>query len=161
MTDRLSHIDLDPGEAGSPSPQMLQEQQVAVFDLLEENSFALPDGPPGPYRLVLGRSGSRVSFDLTVADGVADGVRAGRFDLSLGPLRQVVKDYGEICAGYYEAVKTARASEIEALDDARRAIHREGARALVEGLAGKAAVDAETARRLFTLVCVLLSEDRP
>nr|WP_138468312.1 UPF0262 family protein [Poseidonocella sp. HB161398] len=153
MTDRLSHIELDLGEAAPPSPEMLQEQQVAIFDLIEENSFALPDAPRGPYVLTLSRTGSRLGFDLA-----SGGAPAAQFELSLGPLRQIVKDYGQICASYYEAVKTARASEIETLDDARRGIHREGARELRERLEGKAAVDAETARRLFTLVCVLLAE---
>ncbi|WP_108263310.1 UPF0262 family protein [Mangrovicoccus ximenensis] len=156
MTDRLSHIELDLGEAPPPSPELQQEQQVAIFDLIEENSFALPGAPSGPYNLTLGRSGSRLSFDLA-----ASGAQAAQFDLSLGPLRQIVKDYGQICASYYEAVKTAGAAEIETLDDARRGIHHEGARELRERLEGKAEVDPETARRLFTLVCVLLSEDRP
>ena len=152
MTARLSHIELDLGDA-LPSPEMQQEQAVAIYDLVEENSFALPDGPEGPYVLTLGKDGSRLTFALA-----ANGAEAAQFDLSLGPVRQVVKDYGDICESYYEAVKTAKASEIEALDDARRAIHHEGAKALQERLEGKAIVDTDTARRLFTLVYVLLNE---
>lgn len=155
MTQSLAHIELDLGDARPPSPELMQEQRVAIFDLLEENSFALPAGAPeGPYVLTLGRAGSRLSFHLT-----AGGAEAAGFELSLGPLRQIVKDYSQICASYYEAVKTAGAAEIEALDEARRGIHHEGARALADRLDGRAMVDTETARRLFTLVCVLLTED--
>lgn len=154
MTAHLIHIELAPGDGVLPSPEQQQEQQVAIFDLLEENSFAIPaGGPDGPYVLTLGRTGSRLSFDVT-----ANGTAAANFDLSLGPLRQIVKDYNQICESYYEAVKTAGAGEIEALDDARRGIHREGALALQERLSGRAEVDPETARRLFTLVCVMLTE---
>lgn len=153
MTARLAHIEVDLGDAPAPSPELRQEQQVAVFDLLEENSFALPDGaPPGPYALILGRDGPRLTFHLTAAQAPA-----ASFDLALGPLRQIVKDYHDICSSYYEAVKTAGASEIESFDEARRGIHHEGARVLQGRLAGKAEVDLETARRLFTLVCVILS----
>ena len=154
MTARLSHIELDLGDGPTPTPEMQQEQAVAVYDLVEENSFALPEGPTGPYALTLGRQGSRLKFALT-----AGGAEAAQFDLTLGPVRQVVKDYSAICESYYEAVKTSKASEIEALDDARRAIHLEGAKSLMERLDGKAIVDETTARRLFTLVCVLLSDD--
>lgn len=153
MTDRLEHIELDLGDA-MPSPEMEQEQRVAIFDLVEENSFALPEGAiAGPFTLTLGRDGSRLTFSLT-----AGAAQAAQFDLSLGPVRQIVKDYHQICDSYYEAVKTAAASEIEALDDARRGIHLEGAKALQERLDGKAVVDEGTAKRLFTLVCVLMSE---
>ncbi len=154
MTARLAQIDVDLGDALPPSPQLIQEQQVAVFDLLEENRFALPAGAPdGPYALTLRRAGGRLSFDLRA--GVDP---AGAFEVSLGPMRQIVKDYHGICATYYEAVKTAGPGEIETLDEARRAIHGEGAQALQERLEGKAEVDTATAKRLFTLVCVLLSD---
>ncbi|MGB0905558.1 MAG: UPF0262 family protein, partial [Mangrovicoccus sp.] len=107
-------------------------------------------------RLTLGRSEGRLSFDLTTEAGAA----AAEFKLSLGQVRQVVKDYDQICTSYYEAVKTAAAGEIETLDEARRAIHAEGARMLQERLEGKAEVDGETARRLFTLVCSLMAEPK-
>lgn len=150
----LIQIELDLGDA-LPSPELEQEQRVAIFDLVEENSFALPEGAPqGPYSLTLGRAGSRLAFHLT-----AGGADAAQFELSFGPMRQVVKDYHQICDSYYDAVKTAAASEIEALDDARRGIHREGAHALMDRLDGKAVVDEGTARRLFTLVCVLMADD--
>jgi len=129
---------------------------VAIFDLLEDNSFALPlpDGrpvPPGPYRLGLAIRDGRLVFDI--ADEAAE--RVGEFHLSLGPFRQVVKDYFQICESYFEAVKRLPPSQIEAIDMARRGIHNEGARVLQERLSGKALVDVDTARRLFTLICVL------
>ncbi|MGB0661257.1 MAG: UPF0262 family protein [Mangrovicoccus sp.] len=156
MTNRLSHIDIDLSGALPLSAELEQEQKVAIFDLLEENSFGLPGAPEGPYRLTLGRSEGRLSFDLTTEAGAA----AAEFKLSLGQVRQVVKDYDQICTSYYEAVKTAAAGEIETLDEARRAIHAEGARMLQERLEGKAEVDGETARRLFTLVCSLMAEPK-
>ncbi len=129
---------------------------MAIFDLLEDNSFALPlpDGrpvPPGPYRLGLAIRDGRLVFDI--ADEAAE--RVGEFHLSLGPFRQVVKDYFQICESYFEAVKRLPPSQIEAIDMARRGIHNEGARVLQERLSGKALVDVDTARRLFTLICVL------
>jgi uncharacterized protein (UPF0262 family) len=129
---------------------------VAIFDLLESNSFSLPardEAPPpkGPYRLELSIRDRRLVFDLTTEEKV----KAAEFHLSLGPFRQVVKDYFQICESYFEAVKTLPPSQIETIDMARRGIHNEGARVLQERLNGKADIDEQTARRLFTLICVL------
>ena len=129
---------------------------MAIFDLLEGNSFTLParDGttpPSGPYRLELSIRDRRLVFDLTAEDET----KAAEFHLSLGPFRQVVKDYFQICESYFEAVKTLPPSQIETIDMARRGIHNEGARVLQERLNGKADIDEQTARRLFTLICVL------
>ena len=129
---------------------------MAIFDLLEGNSFTLPardETPPpsGPYRLELVIRDRRLVFDLTTEDEV----KAAEFHLSLGPFRQVVKDYFQICESYFEAVKTLPPSQIETIDMARRGIHNEGARVLQERLNGKADIDEQTARRLFTLICVL------
>jgi len=151
MTARLSHIVLDAPDGRAPSPEIAQEQAVAIFDLIEENRFAPCDASPGPYRLTLGLSGSRLQFDLT-GDG---GAPAARFALSLGELRQIVKDYAAICASYHEAVRTQPPAEIERLDEVRRAIHAEGAETLRGLLRGRADTDEPTARRLFTLVCAL------
>lgn len=139
-----------------PTPEIEQERKVAMFDLLEDNSFALPERadrevPPGPYRLGLSIRERRLVFDITTeADDPA-----GEFHLSLGPFRQVVKDYFQICESYFDAVKSLPPSQIETIDMARRGIHNEGARVLQERLEGKAIVDTDTARRLFTLICVL------
>ncbi|EAU43944.1 UPF0262 family protein [Salipiger bermudensis] len=152
----ISQIDLDDGNLPPPTPEIEQERRVAMFDLMEENSFTLParDGrevPVGPYKLGLAIREKRLVFDIaTEADE-----KAAEFHLSLSPFRQVVKDYFQICKSYFDAVKTAAPSQIETIDMARRGIHNEGARILQERLEGKAEVDDDTARRLFTLICVL------
>ncbi|WP_127901654.1 UPF0262 family protein [Solirhodobacter olei] len=156
MTDRICAIEIDDTGLAPPTPEIEQERRVAVFDLLEENSFALPprDGqpaPPGPYRLNLAIRDGRLVVDIASETG--EPLRA--FHLSLGPFRQVVKDYFQICESYFEAVKRLPPSQIEAIDMARRGIHDEGARVLIERLEDKAVVDRATARRLFTLICVL------
>ena len=154
--NKLSHITIDDSGLPVPTPEIEQERKVALFDLLEDNSFALPvrddrDVPAGPYRLGLSIKERRVVFDIKPEDEST----AGEFHLSLGPFRQVVKDYFQICESYFDAVKTMPPSQIETIDMARRGIHNEGARILQERLEGKAEVDTDTARRLFTLICVL------
>jgi uncharacterized protein (UPF0262 family) len=152
----IIHIDLDDTGLPPPTPEIEQERKVAMFDLLENNSFTLPprDGravPAGPYRLALAIRDRRLVFDIATQDATP----AGEFHLSLGPFRQVVKDYFQICESYFDAVKSLPPSQIETIDMARRGIHNEGARVLQERLTGKAEVDTDTARRLFTLICVL------
>jgi len=155
MTDRLVALHIDDGGRPAPSPEIEQERRVAVLDLLEANSFALPprDGRPaqGPWKLSLAIREGRLVFAVTSEQGEP----AGEFHMSLGPFRQVVKDYFQICDIYYEAVRTLPPSQIETIDMARRGIHNEGARVLQERLEGKAVLDQDTARRLFTLICVL------
>jgi uncharacterized protein (UPF0262 family) len=153
---RISHIEIDDSGLPPPTPEIEQERRVAVFDLLENNTFALPprDGrpiPPGPYRLRLAIREGRLVFAIATEDEAP----VGEFHLSLGPFRQVVKDYFQICESYFEAVKRLPPAQIETIDMARRGIHNEGARVLQERLEGKADVDIDTARRLFTLICVL------
>jgi uncharacterized protein (UPF0262 family) len=153
---KIIHIDLDDSALPPPTPEIEQERKVAMFDLLEDNSFVLPErdgraAPVGPYRLGLSIRQKRLVFEIATEKGEA----AGEFHLSLGPFRQVVKDYFQICESYFDAVKTAAPSQIETIDMARRGIHNEGARILEERLEGKAEVDNDTSRRLFTLICVL------
>jgi len=153
---RISHITLDDSALPPPTPEIEQERKVAMFDLLENNSFVPAprdgrDAPAGPYRLALSIRERRLVFDIATEDAKP----AGEFHLSLGPFRQVVKDYFQICESYFEAVKTLPPSQIETIDMARRGIHNEGARVLQERLEGKATIDTDTARRLFTLICVL------
>lgn len=153
---RISHIELDDANLPPPTPEIEQERRVAMFDLLEKNVFALPARddrpvPPGPYHVGLAIRDKRLVFDVAT-EGAE---KAAEFHLSLSPFRQVVKDYWAICESYFNAVKTLPPSQIETIDMARRGIHNEGARILAERLEGKAEVDNDTARRLFTLVCVL------
>lgn len=156
MADRLCHVEIDDSGLPAPTPEIEQERRVAIFDLLEENSFRpLPrDGQPmpaGPYRLTLAIRERRLVFDLATENEAP----AAEFHLSLGPFRQVVKDYFQICESYFDAVKKLPPSQIETIDMARRGIHNEGARVLRERMEGKAEMDDDTARRLFTLICVL------
>ena len=153
---KIIHIELDDSNLPPPTPEVEQERRVAMFDLLEENSFDLVSRddrpvPEGPDKLFLSVRERRLVFEIkTEANDPA-----GEFHLSLGPFRQVVKDYFLICESYFDAVKTAAPSQIETIDMARRGIHNEGANVLQERLEGKAVVDHDTARRLFTLICVL------
>lgn len=156
-TDRLCRIEIDDSALPPPTPEMEQDRKVAVFDLLEDNSFALPGRedaavPPGPYGLALAVREKRLVFDIATESGD----KVAEFHLSLGPFRQTVKDYFQICASYFDAVKRLPPAQIEAIDMARRGIHNEGARTLQERLDGKAAIDIDTARRLFTLICALV-----
>jgi uncharacterized protein (UPF0262 family) len=154
--NRLIDVVLDETGLSAPTPEVEQERRVAIFDLIEENRFALPARaghaiPPGPYRLRLGIRERRLVFDLTTDAGEP----AGEVQLSLAPLNQVVKDYFQICESYFDAVKRLPPAQIEAIDAGRRGIHDEGSRLLLERLAGKVETDIATARRLFTLICVL------
>jgi uncharacterized protein (UPF0262 family) len=153
MTDRLVAVEVDDAGAPASSPEVEQERRVAILDLLEENSFALPgrEGVHGPYRLGLSVREGRLVFAVRGEGGAV----AAEFHLSMGPFRQVVKDYFQIRDSYFDAVRTLGPSQIETVDMARRGIHDEGARVLQERLAGKARVDDDTARRLFTLICAL------
>ncbi|MCA0998415.1 MULTISPECIES: UPF0262 family protein [Roseobacteraceae] len=152
----IARIELDDANLPPPTPEIEQERRVAMFDLMEENSFTLPpregrEVPQGPYALGLSIREKRLVFDISTEGGDP----AAEFHLSLAPFRQVVKDYFQICKSYFDAVKSAAPSQIETIDMARRGIHNEGARILQERLEGKAEVDTDTARRLFTLICVL------
>jgi len=152
----ISHIALDDVNLPPPTPEIEQERKVAMFDLLEDNTFVLPTRddrktPEGPYHVGLSIRDKRLVFDVNTEKAE----KAAEFHLSLGPFRQVVKDYFQICESYFDAVKTLPPSQIETIDMARRGIHNEGSRVLQERLEGKAEIDTDTARRLFTLICVL------
>ncbi len=156
MSNRISQIHIDDSGLAPPTPEIEQERKVAVFDLLEDNSFTLPargerPAPSGPYHLTLAIRDRRLVFDIKTEKDEP----AAEFHLALGPFRQVVKDYFQICESYFDAVKKLPPSQIETIDMARRGIHDEGSRVLQERLLGKAEVDRDTARRLFTLICVL------
>jgi uncharacterized protein (UPF0262 family) len=148
---RLTAVTLDERTVVHRTRQIEQEREIAIYDLLEANSFHLAGSQGGPYRLVLGVEENRMVFDIHLEDDSAH----GKVMLSLTPFRSVIKDYFLICDSYFKAIRNAPASQIEALDMARRALHNEGSELLKERLAGKIEVDFDTARRLFTLICVL------
>jgi len=151
MDFRLTAITLDEHSVVHRSRAIEQEREVAIFDLLEQNSFRLEGSDHGPYHLTLGLEENRLVLDVALEDGSPH----GKVHLSLTPLRKVVKDYFLICENYYKAIRTAPPHQIEALDMARKTLHDEGARELQKRLEGKVETDFDTARRLFTLVCVL------
>ena len=151
MEFRLASITLDEQSVVHRSRAIEQEREVAIYDLLEKNSFRLEGSEGGPYHLVLGLEENRLVWEVSKEDGSPH----GKVHLSLTPLRKVVKDYFLICESYYKAIRTAPPHQIEALDMARRTLHDEGARELQHRLEGKVEIDFDTARRLFTLVCVL------
>src|ERR1700722_5866840 len=154
MTDyRLSAITLDEASVIRRSRAIEQEREVAIYDLLEANYFRLEGLPGGPYHLLLSVEENRLIFDLPRAgEEIAPN---GRVMLSLTPFRSVIRDYFLICDSYYKAIRTAPPSQIEALDMGRRALHDEGSELLRKRLEGKIETDFDTARRLFTLICVL------
>jgi uncharacterized protein (UPF0262 family) len=155
MTDkpaqRLAKITLDEGSIGRSSPDIEHERAVAIYDLLEDNSFAPLDHEGGPYALHLSIQESRLVFDVRREDGTPLTAHL----LSLTPFRRIVKDYFLICDSYYKAIRTSTPSQIEAIDMGRRGLHNEGSELLVERLKEKIEIDFDTARRLFTLICVL------
>ena len=150
--NRIVDIALDDNAAGRWNPDVEHERRVAVFDLLEDNRFEPVGGAPGPYTLRLAIAGNRLEMHVRAADGSAE---PGCIALALAGLRRVVKDYFTVCENYFDAIRTAPPSRIEALDMGRRAVHDEGAALLRERLADRVRIDDNTARRLFTLVCVL------
>jgi len=148
---RLVEVTLDEASIGRNNAEVEHEREVAIFDLLERNAFALEGHDGGPYTLHLSLADNRLVF--TVGD--IDRAPIQHVMLSLSPFRRLVKDYFLICDSYYQAIKTQPASKIEAIDMGRRGIHDEGSQLLMERLKGKIALDVPTARRLFTLLCAL------
>ena len=148
---RLTAVTLDEDSIGRSSKDVEHERAVAIYDLLEENSFRPHGRDDGPYALNLGIDGARLVFDIRRADGTP--VIAHM--LSLAPFRRIVKDYFTVCDSYYAAIRTATPDRIEALDMGRRGLHDEGSRIVMERLKRKVDIDFDTARRLFTLITVL------
>ena len=148
---RLSEIMLDEHSIVRRTREIEQERDIAIYDLLEANSFHPEGSHGGPYRLVLGIEENRLIFDIRLENDTPH----GKVMLSLTPFRRVIKDYFLICESYYKAIRDAPPSQIEALDMGRRGLHNEGSELLRERLAGKIEMDLDTARRLFTLICAL------
>ncbi len=149
--DRIVDIALDEKSIVRWSPEIEHERNVAIFDLLERNAFRLVNGFEGPYRLFL----SLRDATLILRVSEAEGERSCEVALPIRPLRRIIRDYFMICDSYFQAIRGATPSRIEAIDMARRGLHDEGSEILTEVLRERVAMDNDTARRLFTLVCVL------
>jgi uncharacterized protein (UPF0262 family) len=148
---RLVHVTLDEASIGRANPDVEHERAIAIYDLLEENSFEPVGDSAGPYALRIALSENRLVFEVTREDGAPVITHI----LSLTPFRRVVKDYFLVCESYYAAIKTESPSRIEAIDMGRRGLHDDGSKLLIERLKNKISVDFDTARRLFTLICAL------
>ena len=148
---RLVAITLDEASIKRANANVEHEREVAIYDILDANEFALCGRDDGPYTLKLALAEDR----LVLAVGLEAGQHAVTHMLSLSPLRRIIKDYFRVCDSYYQAIRTMPPSKIQAIDMGRRALHDEGSQLLVERLDGKVVLDHQTARRLFTLICAL------
>ena len=149
--DRLVCVTLDETSIGRGNPDQEHERQIAIWDLVEENSFGVEGHLGGPYLLVLALHDKKLLFD--VRDQQGDPIVS--HVLSLTPFRSILRDYFMVCESYYAAIRTATPSQIEAIDMGRRGLHNDGAQLLAERLQGKIICDFDTARRIFTLVTAL------
>jgi uncharacterized protein (UPF0262 family) len=150
-TRRLVKVILDEESIGRGSPDQEHERLIAIYDLVELNSFALPGHDGGPYVLHIALQEKKLCFDVRSHDGEP----VIRHILSLTPFRRLLKDYFLVCESYYAAIRTATPAQIEAIDMGRRGLHNEGAVLLSERMDGKIECDFDTARRLFTLITAL------
>ncbi len=151
MTDThtIASIEVDHASLPAANAEVEHQRRVAIFDLVEQNSFVPEGSAGGPYALRLSSQDNRLAFEIEGPDFSRTHV------LSLSPLKTVIRDYALICESYYEALRGSSPSQIESVDMGRRGLHNEGAELLKSRLEGKVEVDQETARRLFTLVCAL------
>jgi uncharacterized protein (UPF0262 family) len=149
--NRLVAVTLDEASIGSSNRDVEHERATAIYDLLEENSFAPVGHKAGPYALNISLKDNRLVLDIRSENGKPVIAHL----LSLTPFKRIVKDYFMICDSYYAAIRTAAPGRIEAIDMGRRGLHDEGSRILQDAIKTKVTVDFDTARRLFTLICVL------
>ena len=148
---RLVAIALDDASIGRGSPDQEHERRVAIFDLIEDNTFAVAGHDGGPYRLAIGLQGSKLALDIRTADDRPIALHL----LSLTPFRSILKDYRLLCDNYHAAIRTATPSQIEVIDMGRRGLHNEAANLLGSRLKDKVTTDFDTMRRLFTLIAAL------
>lgn len=148
---RLSEVALDERTLVCLTKEIEREREAVLDDLLKTNSFRPLGSPGGPYKLVLSIAENRLVFDIRLAGGEAH----GKVMLSLTPFNRIIKDYFLLCDSYFKAISDQTAAQIETIDMGRRGLHDEGAKLLLERLRGKIEMDLDTARRLFTLICVL------
>ena len=151
--ERLTKIELDDAAGPRRSAEAEQERAIAIYDILEENQFGVPEHV-GPFHLYLKLEGRHVHFDIRNADDT----EIAQFFMAMGPLRRVIRDYFHVCDTYYDAIRTKSPSQIQAIDMGRRSLHNEGSELLQSRLGGRVITDFKTARRLFTLICVLQSK---
>ena len=151
--DRLVKIELDEAVKPRRSAEAEHERAIAIYDILEENQFELV-GHTGPFHLYLRAEGRHIRFDVCNENDTS----LGQFFMAMGPLRRVMRDYFQVCDTYFDAIRTKSPSQIQAIDMGRRALHNEGSELLQARLNGKVETDFDTARRLFTLICVLQSK---
>lgn len=149
--DRLVEITLDEGSIGRAHSQIEHEREVAIYDLIDENSFHLEGRDDGPYKLNLGIREERLVFVVANENGEP----VVTHQLPLTPFKRIMKDYFMVLDSYYQAIKTSQPSKIQAIDVGRRGLHDEGSQLLIERLEGKITIDFDTARRLFTLIAAL------
>ena len=149
--NRLVAVTLDEDSIGRSSSDIEHERATAIYDLIEENSFAPVDHDEGPYALRIGIKENRLVLDIQRENNKPVIAHL----LSLSPFKRIVKDYFMICDSYYAAIRTATPDKIEAIDMGRRGLHDEGSHILQDAIKRKVTVDFDTARRLFTLICVL------
>jgi uncharacterized protein (UPF0262 family) len=148
---RLVAVVLDEDSLGASSPDQEHERAVAIYDILEDNAFALPDREDGPYTLHLSMVEKKLCFGIRSADGSPLMTHL----LSLSPFRNAIRDYEMMCDSYYKAIRSASPTQIEAIDMGRRGLHNEAAELLMQRLEGKVVLDFDTARRIFTLIFAL------
>ena len=151
--ERLVKIELDDAAGPRRSAEAEQERAIAIYDILEENQFGVPKHM-GPFHLYLKLEGRHVHFDIRNVDDI----QIAQFFMAIGPLRRIIRDYFHVCDTYYDAIRNKSPSQIQAIDMGRRALHNEGSELLQVRLEGKVMTDFKTARRLFTLICVLQSK---
>ena len=152
ITQKIIKIDMLETSSENLSPEHKQERAIAIYDLIENNYFELKDHD-GPYQLFLAKETRHLLFDVRSQENLT----LNSFYLAMGPFRRLIKDYKQVCENYYEAIRTKPPSQIQAVDVGRKALHDEGARLVIERLDGKILMDNETARRIFTLICILRS----
>lgn len=149
--NRIVSVTLDEKTVVRRAPEIEHERAVAIYDLIEENEFTPAGDFEGPFALHLSVSENRLVMDIRREDDTS----LTSIVLPLTPFRGIIKDYFQICESYFQAIRSASPSKIEAIDMGRRGLHNEGSELLRQRLEGKVAIDQKTARRLFTLVCVL------
>jgi uncharacterized protein (UPF0262 family) len=155
QAQRVAALTLDERTVLRRSPAIEHEREAAITDLLKDNRFAPASGRTGPFHLTLAITENRLAMEIRALGDEPEGGPSETIVLALAPFQRIVKDYFLVCESYYETIRGHGLAHVEAIDVGRRSLHDEGAVLLIERLADKVAIDHPTARRLFTLICVL------